>query len=47
MSEVGMDYKVSPRLHLNTYYDISFNDSHDIVTLGGYHLATKLREKGN
>ena len=26
MSEVGMDYKVSPRLHLNTYYDISFNE---------------------
>ena len=26
MSEVGVDYKVSPRLHLNTYYDISFNE---------------------
>ena len=26
MSEVGVDYKVSPRLHLNTFYDISFNE---------------------
>ncbi len=26
MSEVGVDYKVSPRLHLNTYYDISFKE---------------------
>ena len=34
MSEFGLDYKVTPRLHINAYYDISFNEFSKYSNIG-------------